>query len=77
MDVTERSGRDSPSTAVPADAAGHGPPARPPPGPARLAIGGWGGQTLMPGPWTRSVIHFAIWARHVMATDRSEQSVIS
>jgi hypothetical protein len=23
-------------------------------------MGGWGGQMLMPGPWTRSVIHFAI-----------------
>ena len=25
-------------------------------------LGSWGCLTLMPGPWTRSVIHFAIWA---------------
>jgi hypothetical protein len=48
---------------MPADAAGHGPPTRPPPGPALPATGGWGGQMLMPDPWTRSVIQFAIW-RH-------------
>jgi hypothetical protein len=29
------------------------------------------------GPWTRSVIHFAIGALTVMATDCNEQSVIS
>jgi len=40
-------------------------------------MGGWGCQTLMPGPWTRSVIHVAIGGRRVMATDRNEQSVIS
>ena len=73
MDVTERSGRDSPSTAMPADAVGQGPP----PGPARPAMGGWGGQMLMPGPWTRSVIHFAIGRWQKVATDRNEQSVIS
>jgi hypothetical protein len=28
---------------------------------ARPAMGGSGCQTLMPGPRTRSVIHFAIW----------------
>jgi hypothetical protein len=62
---------------MPADAAGRGPPTRPPPGPALPATGGWGGQMLMPGPWTRSVIHFAIGRRQEMATDRNEQSVIS
>jgi hypothetical protein len=40
-------------------------------------MGGWGGQMLMPGPWTRSVIHLAIGRRQDMAADRNEQSVIS
>jgi hypothetical protein len=31
---------------------------------------------LMPGPWTRSVIHFAIGRRQEMATDRDGQYVI-
>jgi hypothetical protein len=77
MNVTERSGQDSPSTAMPAGAAGHAPPARPPLGPALPALGGWGGQMLMPGPWTRPVIHFATGRRQAMATDRNGQSVIS
>ena len=47
-------------------------------GPLALpAIGGWGCQMLMPGPWTRSMIHVAVGHRQVMATDRNEQSVIS
>jgi hypothetical protein len=41
------------------------------------AMGGGGYQTLMPGPWTRSVIHFAIGGRQVMTADRNQQSVIS
>jgi hypothetical protein len=32
---------------------------------------------LMPGPWTRSVIHFAIGRRQEMTAGRDEQSVIS
>jgi hypothetical protein len=77
MNVAGRSGRDSPSTAMPADAAGHGPPTGPPPGPALPAMGGWGGRMLMPGPWTGSVIHSAIGRRQEMTTDHNEQSVIS
>ena len=72
MNVTERGGRDSPSTAMPADAAGRGPAARPPPGPARPGTGGRGGQMLMPGPWTRPVIHVAIGRRQEMAADRKD-----
>jgi hypothetical protein len=77
MNVTERSGQDSPSPAMPADEAGHGPPTRPPPGPALPAMGGRGGQMLIPGPWTRSVTRFAIGRRQEMATDRNGQFVIS
>jgi len=42
----------------------------------RDAIDARGGQVL-PGPWTRSVIHFAIGRRQAMAADRDGQSVIS
>jgi hypothetical protein len=47
------------------------------PGPGPAGMSGSGCQTLMPGPWTRSVIHFAIWARLVMAAACDEQSVFS
>jgi hypothetical protein len=47
------------------------------PGPGPADMGGSGCQTLMPGRWTRSVIHFAIWARLETTTDRDEQSVFS
>jgi hypothetical protein len=40
-------------------------------------MGGSGGQMLMPGPWTRSVIHSAIGRRQEMAADRNGQFVIS
>jgi len=29
-------------------------------------MGGWGFQTLMPGPWTRSAIHVAVGHRQAM-----------
>jgi len=47
------------------------------PGPGPAGHGRLDGQMLMPGPWTRSVIHFAIGRRQEMATDCNEQPVIS
>jgi len=44
---------------------------------ARLAAGGWGCRTLMLGRPARSVIHVAIWALAVMATDCNGHYVIS
>ena len=41
------------------------------------AIGGWGCQMLMPGPWTRSVSSVSVGHRQVIATERNEQSVIN